>query len=249
MMLSALCCAVPTVGAKSTSPKKATLSLSDKSIVLHTKGCGNTIVAYGSLVNKNLKWGQTNPKVLLLNKCYNQKKVCSKVEITPSKTGTTKVWCKNGKTTRYCTVTVKKSSKSEIANFAYSFKDKNLNYFLQHDNTNSFFMDNWGAMFVSFVMKNISKNSMSSPSVSVWVDNAKKQNRYHKITSKSKPRKGDLVVRNDEHIGVVYSANGNDMTTVEGRLGSSTDPLNSCVGIRHYNIKSGAWTGFINTKV
>lgn len=54
IMLSVVFCAVPTVGAKSTSSKKATLSLSDKFIALYTKGCENTIVAYGSLVNKSL---------------------------------------------------------------------------------------------------------------------------------------------------------------------------------------------------
>lgn len=252
MMLSVVFCAVPTVGAKSTSSKKATLSLSDKFIALYTKGCDNTIVAYGSLVNKNLKWGQTNSKVLKLSKVYNKQKTCSRVNIKPISTGTTKVWCKNGKTTRYCTVTVKKSSKSEIANFAYMFQNANLNYFLNYDTTNSFFSANWSAMFVSFVMKNVSKNSMSSPTVSSWVNDAKRQHRYHKITSKNKPHKGDLVVISKSgyysHIGIVHSVKGNNMTIVEGNVGSS-NYINSYVGVHKYNIKSKIWTDFIDTKV
>lgn len=122
--------------------------------------------------------------------------------------------------------------------FAKQYVGKNLQYFLDHDNSGRFFGNHWCAMFCGYVLYNTNKDSIASKtfsaSCSAWNSALNSKGKLHLKGSSYKPKAGDLVFfgsGGSEHVGLITSSDTKNkkITTIEGNSGQGPYPWGSVV--------------------
>lgn len=126
----------------------------------------------------------------------------------------------------------------DTVNFAKKYIGKNLQYFLDNDNSGRFFGDHWCAMFCGYVLYNTNKESIASQtfqaSCSAWNSALNQKGKLHLKGSSYEPKAGDLVFFGEggsEHVGLIASSDKKNkrITTIEGNSGQGPYPWGSTV--------------------
>lgn len=122
--------------------------------------------------------------------------------------------------------------------FAKQYVGKNLQYFLDHDNSGRFFGNHWCAMFCGYVLYNTNKDSIASKtfsaSCSAWASALNSKGKLHLRGSSYNPKAGDLVFfgpNGTNHVGMITSSDKSKktFTTIEGNSGQGPYPWGSVV--------------------
>ena len=122
--------------------------------------------------------------------------------------------------------------------FAKQYVGKNLQYFLDHDNSGRFLGNHWCAMFCGYVLYNTNKDSIASKtfsaSCSAWNSALNSKGKLHLKGSSYNPKAGDLVFfgsGGSEHVGLITSSDTKNkkITTIEGNSGQGPYPWGSVV--------------------
>lgn len=119
-------------------------------------------------------------------------------------------------------------SSDETISFAQNLLGKHLQYFLDNDDTGSFFANNWCGMFCQYVLRKTNSKCKalegSSALCSAWVESLKKNKLFHVKGSDYTPKAGDLIFfgsNGGSHVGLVesYNSKTKEMKTIEGNSG------------------------------
>ena len=155
-------------------------------------------------------------------------------------------------------------SAQETIAFAEKYMGKQLSYFTNIDDTNTFFDADWCAMFMSYVLKKTNSESIAAQTCSAscgsWSLGLDAKNKYHPQGSSYVPKAGDLIffLESGEngardwlnHIGMVksYDKNTKMITTIEGNTGQivGNGAWHQCsiVNSHTYNISDPGINGF-----
>lgn len=134
----------------------------------------------------------------------------------------------SGSTTSMYGEATEEGSSDETISFAQNLLGKHLQYFLDNDDTGSFFANNWCGMFCQYVLRKTNSKCKalegSSALCSAWVESLKKNKLFHVKGSNYTPKAGDLIFfgsNGGSHVGLVesYNSKTKEMKTIEGNSG------------------------------